>query len=171
MFDCRLVREQIVVAVQHRAFHEKEIDVANGSLYEIVEELSFSAMRAKVTAVEQALTFGFDEESVGIGSGVVNKIWRDGEVPDGKRLPGRDVVEVERISITADEHLRGVDQAAGQPADVDRSAGWQCGHQTEVVLVRMANQKRVHDKTREVYGPTVGAEGKSGIEKNRCFSG
>jgi|ERR1039458_6418527 uncharacterized protein YeaO (DUF488 family) len=39
--------------------------------------------------------------------------------------------------IPADEHLRGVDQAAGQPADVDRSAGRQCSHQTEVVLVRM----------------------------------
>jgi len=80
-------------------------------------------------------------------------------------------VEVERISISADEHLRGVDQAAGQPADVNGSAGRQCSHQTEVVLVRMADQKGIDDKTREVYGPTVGVKGKSGIEKDVGFSG
>ena len=101
---------------------------------------------------------------------MVDEIGSDGELPDGERLPGLEVVEVERISISADEHLRRVDQAAGQPADVDRSARRQCSHQTEVVLVRMADQKGVHGKARKVYGPTVGAEGKSGIEKNRCFS-
>ena len=40
-----------------------------------------------------------------------------------------------------------------------------------MVLVRMADQKGVHGKAREVYGLTVGAEGKSGIEKNGGFSG
>jgi hypothetical protein len=39
-----------------------------------------------------------------------------------------------------------------------------------VVLVRMADKKGVHGKAREVYRLTVGAEWKSGIEKNRCFS-
>ncbi len=156
--------------MQHGAFEEEEIDVANRALYEIVEELSLSAMRAKIAAVEQALAFGFDEEGVGIGGGVVDEIGSDGELTDGKRLPGLEVVEVERISVFAEEHLRGVDQAAGQPADVDRSAGRQCSHQAEVVLVRMADQKGIYGKAREVYGLTVGAEGKSGIEKNRCLS-
>ncbi len=132
--------------MQHRAFHEKEIDVTNGFLYEIVEELSLSAMRAKVAAIEHSLAFSFDEEGVGIRGGVVDEIRRDSEVADGKRLPGLDVLEIERIPLSADEHLRGVDQAAGQSADVDRSAGWQCRHQAEVVLMRMADQKRVYDK-------------------------
>jgi hypothetical protein len=35
----------------------------------------------------------------------------------------------------------------------------------------MADQKRVYDKLRQVYGLTVGAEGKSGIEKYAGFSG
>jgi len=170
VFDCRLVREKVVIAMQHGALEEEEIDVANRALYEIVEELSLSAMRAKIAAVEQALAFGFDEEGVGIGGRVVDEIRRDGELTDGKRLPGLEVVEVERISVSAEEHLRCVDQAAGQPADVDRSAERQCSHQTEVVLVGMADQKRVHDKAREVYRLTLGAEGKSGIEKNRCLS-
>ncbi len=77
---------------------------------------------AKIATVEQALAFGFDEEGVGIGGGMVDEIGSDGELPDCERLPGLEIVEVERISISADEHLRGVDQAAGQPADVDRSA-------------------------------------------------
>jgi hypothetical protein len=34
----------------------------------------------------------------------------------------------------------------------------------------MADQKGIYDKVREVYGLTVGTEGKSGIEKNRCLS-
>ena len=109
-------------------------------------------MRAKVAAVEQALAFGFDEEGVGIGGGVVDEIGGDGELADGKRLPGLEVVEVERISISADEHLRGVDQAAGQPADVDRSAGRQRSHQTEVVLMRMADQKGVHERRERSTG-------------------
>jgi hypothetical protein len=83
--------------VQHRAFEEEEIDVTNRALYEIVEELSLSAMRAKIAAVEQALAFGFDEEGVGIGGGVVDEIRSYGELPDGERLPGLEVVEVERI--------------------------------------------------------------------------
>jgi hypothetical protein len=37
--------------------------------------------------------------------------------------------------------------------------------------VRMADQKGVYDKAREVYGLTVGVEGKSGIEKDVGFSG
>jgi hypothetical protein len=82
-------------------------------------------MRAKVATVEQALAFGFDEESVGISGGVVDEIGSDGELTDGKRLPGLEVMEVERLSVFAEEHLRGVDQAAGQLADVDRSAGRQ----------------------------------------------
>ena len=113
---------------------------------------SLSAMRAKIAAVEQALAFGFDEEGVGIGGGVVDEIGSDGELADGKRLPGLEVVEVERISISAEEHLRGVDQAAGQPADVDRSAGRQCSHQAEVVLVRMADQKGVHERRERSTG-------------------
>jgi hypothetical protein len=35
----------------------------------------------------------------------------------------------------------------------------------------MADQKGVHGEVREVYGPTVGAEGKSGIKKEGGFSG
>ena len=128
-------------------------------------------MRAKIAAVEQALAFGFDQEGVGIGGGVVDEIGSDGELTDSKRLPGLEVVEVEHMPVFADEQLRGVDQAASQLADVDRCAGRQCSHQTEVVLVRMANQKGVHGKPREVYGRTVGAEGKSGIEKEAGFSG
>ena len=125
VFDCRLVREEVVVAMQHGAFEEEDIDVANRALHEILEEYSLSAMRAKIAAVEQALAFGFDEEGVGIGGGVVDEIGSDGELADGKRLPGLEVVEVERISVFAEEHLRGIDQAAGQLADVDRSAGRQ----------------------------------------------
>ena len=124
-FDCRLVREEVVVAMQHGAFEEEDIDVANRALHEILEEYSLSAMRAKIAAVEQALAFGFDEEGVGIGGRVVDEIGSDGEIADGKRLPGLEVVEVERISVFAEEHLRGIDQAAGQLADVDRSAGRQ----------------------------------------------
>ena len=56
----------------------------------------------------------------------------------------------DRLSIFADEELRGVDQAAGQLADVDRSAGCQCRHQAEVVLMGMADEKGVHGKAREV---------------------
>ncbi len=63
-------------------------------------------MRAKVATVEQALAFSFDEKSVGIGGGVVDEIRSDGELTDGKRLPGLEVVEVERVSISANEHLR-----------------------------------------------------------------
>src|ERR1035441_4674273 len=111
--------------MQHGAFEEEHIDVANRALYEIVEKLSLSAMRAKIAAVEQALAFGFDEEGVGIGGGVVDEIGRDGELTDAKRLPGFEVVEVECISVSAEEHLWGIDQAASQIADVDRSAGWQ----------------------------------------------
>jgi len=40
-----------------------------------------------------------------------------------------------------------------------------------VVLVRMADEKGVYDKAREVYGLAVGAEGKSGVEKDAGFSG
>jgi hypothetical protein len=36
--------------------------------------------------------------------------------------------------------------------------------------VRMADQKGIHGKAREVYGLAVGTERKSGIEKNRCLS-
>jgi len=102
---------------------------------------------------------------------VVDEIGGDGEIADGKRLPGLEVVKVERIPVFADEQLRRVDQAASQPADVDRSAGRQCSHQTEVVLMRMANQKGVHGKARKVYGLTFGAEGKSGIEKEGGAAG
>jgi len=171
VLDRRLVRELVVAAMQHGAFEEEEIDVANRTLHEILEKYSLSAMRAKVAAVEQALAFGFDEEGVGIGGGVIDEVRSDGELTDGKRLPGLEIVEIERISVFADEQLRGVDQATGQPADVDRSAGWQCSHQTEVVLVGVADQKGVHGKAREIYGLTVGAEGKSGIEKDAGFSG
>jgi len=125
VFDRRLVRKEVVVAMHHGAFEEEEIDVANRALYEIVEELSLSAMRAKIAAVEQALAFGFDEEGVGIGGGVVDEIGSDGELTDGKRLPGLEVVEVERISVFAEEHPCGIDQAASQLADIDRSAGRQ----------------------------------------------
>jgi hypothetical protein len=37
--------------------------------------------------------------------------------------------------------------------------------------MRMADQKGVHGKAREVYGLAVGAEGKSGVEKEAGFSG
>ena len=40
-----------------------------------------------------------------------------------------------------------------------------------MVLVRMADQNGIHGKAREIYGLTVGAEGKSGIEKDAGFSG
>ena len=122
VFDCRLVRKEIVVAMQHGAFEEEEINVANRALYEIVEELSLSAMRAKIPAVEQALAFGFDEESVGIGGGVVDEIGSDSELADGEWLPGLDVVEVECVSVFTEEHAGRIDQIAGQLADVDRSA-------------------------------------------------
>jgi hypothetical protein len=79
-FDCGLVREVIVVAMQHGAFKEENIDVANRALHEILEELSLSAMRAKIAAVEQALAFRFDKEGVGIGGGVVDQIGSDGEL-------------------------------------------------------------------------------------------
>ena len=102
---------------------------------------------------------------------MVYEIGSDGEVADGKRLPGLEVVKVEHIPFFADEQERRIDQAASQPADVDRSAGRQCSHQTEVVLVRMADQKGVYDKAREVYGLTFAAEGKSGIKKDAGFSG
>ena len=72
--------------VGHGAFEEKKIDVANRALCEIVEELSLSAVRAKIAAIEQALAFGFDEEGVGIRGGVVDEIGSDGELTDGKRL-------------------------------------------------------------------------------------
>jgi hypothetical protein len=157
--------------MEHGAFEEEDIDIANGALHEILEEYSLSAMRAKIAAVEQALAFGFDEEGVGIGGGVVDEIGSDGELTDGKRLPGAELVKVERVSLFAEEYPRGVDQAAGQLADIDRSAGRQRSHEAEVVLVRMADQKGVHGKAREVYGPTVSAEGKSGIEKEAGFSG
>ena len=170
VFDCRLVRKEVVAAMQHRAFEEEEIDVANRALYEIVEELSLSAMRAKIAAIEQALAFGFDKEGVRIGGGVVDEIRRNGEITDSKRLPRLEVVEVELISVFADEQLRRVDQAAGQPADVDRSAGRQCSHQTEVVLVWVTNQNCIHGKVREIYAWTIGIEGKSGVEKNAGFS-
>jgi hypothetical protein len=54
---------------------------------------------------------------------MVDEIGSDGELTYGKRLPGLEVVEVERISVSAEEHLRGIDQTAGQLADVDRSSG------------------------------------------------
>ncbi len=114
VFDRRLVREEVVAAMQHGAFEEEEIDVANRALHEILEEYSLSAMRAKVAAVEQALAFGFDEKGISVGGGVIDEIGSDGEVTDGKRLPCLEVVEVERISVFAEEHLRGIDQAAGQ---------------------------------------------------------
>jgi hypothetical protein len=37
--------------------------------------------------------------------------------------------------------------------------------------MRMAYQKGVHGEAREVYGPTVGIEWKSGIEKDVGFFG
>jgi hypothetical protein len=55
------------------------------------------AVRAKVAAVEQSLASGFDEEGIGVGSGVVDEIGSDGEITDSKRLPRLEVVEVERI--------------------------------------------------------------------------
>ena len=74
VFDGLLVREEIVVAMQHGAFEEEDIDVANWALYEVVEELPLSAMRAEIAAVEQALALGFDEECIGIGGRVVHQI-------------------------------------------------------------------------------------------------
>ena len=56
---------------------------------------------------------------------MVDEIGSDGEIADGKRLPRFEVVKVERISVFAEEHLRSIDQAAGQLADVDRCAGRQ----------------------------------------------
>jgi hypothetical protein len=47
------------------------------------------------------------------------------------------------VSVFADEHLRGMDQAAGELAYIDRSAGGQRSHQAEVVLVWMANQRGI----------------------------
>ena len=82
-------------------------------------------MRAKIAAVEQALAFGFDEEGVGIRGRVVDEIGSDGEITDGKRLPRFEVVKGERISVFAEEHLRSIDQGAGQLADVDQCAGRQ----------------------------------------------
>ena len=99
--------------MQHRAFEEQEIEVANRPLDKIVEELSLSAVRAKITAIQQALALSFNQEGVGIGGGVVDEIGSDGELTDGKWLPSLEVAEVEGISISADEDLRGVDQAAG----------------------------------------------------------
>jgi hypothetical protein len=87
----------------------------------MIEELTLSTVRAKVATVEEALALGFDEESVGVSRGVVDEIGSDREFADGKRLPGFEVVEVERVAISADEELRGIDQAASQLADVDRS--------------------------------------------------
>jgi len=60
--------------MQHGAFEEEEIDVANRALHEILEEYCFSAMRAKIAAVERALAFSFDEKGVGIGGRVVHEI-------------------------------------------------------------------------------------------------
>src|ERR1019366_5808232 len=115
----------VVVAMKHGAFEEEHIDVANRALYEILEEHSLSAMRAKIAAVEQALAFGLDEEGVGIGGGVVDEVGRDGKGANGSRFPGAELVKVERISLFAEEHPRGANQAAGQLAHIDRSAGWQ----------------------------------------------
>jgi hypothetical protein len=53
---------------------------------------------------------------------VIHKIGSYLEVTDRKRLPCLDVVKVEYISVFAEKDLRRVDQAAGQLADVDRSA-------------------------------------------------
>jgi hypothetical protein len=73
--------------MEHGAFEEEHIDVADGALHEVLEELSFAAVRAKIAAVEQALAFGLDEEGVGIGGGVVDEIGRD-----GKRANGRGII-------------------------------------------------------------------------------
>jgi len=43
-FDCRLVGKKVVIAMQHGAFEEEDIDVANRALHEILEEYSLSAM-------------------------------------------------------------------------------------------------------------------------------
>ena len=171
VFDRRLVREEVVVSMQHGAFEEEDIDVADWALHEIIEEYSLSAMRAKIAAVEQALAFSFDEKGIGIGGGVVDEIRSDSEITDVKRLPGLEVVKVERIPVFAAEHQRGIDQTAGQLADVDRSAERQCCHQAKVVLVRMADQKGIHGKARKIYGRAVRAEWKSGIKKDAAFSG
>ena len=82
-------------------------------------------MRAKIATVEQPLAFSFDEKGIGVGGGMIDEISSNGEVTDGKRLPSLEVVEVERISVFAEEHLRGIDQAAGQRAHVDRCTGRQ----------------------------------------------
>ena len=102
---------------------------------------------------------------------MIDEIRHDREVTDGERLPRLEVVEVERISLPADENLRRVDQTAGETADVDRGAVRQRTHQAEVVLMGMADKKRLHNKARKVHTMTVGIEGKSGIEKNRRLSG
>jgi hypothetical protein len=101
---------------------------------------------------------------------MVDEIGSDGELADGKRLPGIEVVEVERISVSAEEYLRGIDQAAGQLADVDRSAGRQRSHEAEVVLVRMADKHGINSQARDVNGLAVSAKRKTYIDKNRCLS-
>src|SRR4051794_23193841 len=102
--------------MQHGAFEEKDIDVANGAMNQAVEEFSLPAMRAKIAAVEQAFALGLDEEGVGIRGGVIDQIWSDGEVTDRKALPGLEVVEVERRPVFFEKHLRRIDQAVGQLA-------------------------------------------------------
>ena len=56
---------------------------------------------------------------------MVDEIGRNGEIAYGKWPPGLEVVEVERVSIFAEEYSWSIDQAAGQFADVDRSTSRQ----------------------------------------------
>jgi hypothetical protein len=111
--------------MQRGAFEKKGIDVADRALHKILEEYSLSAMGAKIAAVERALAFSSDEKGMRIGGGVGDEIGSDLELTDGKRIRSLKVVKVERISFFADEHLRPVDQAAGQLPHIDRNAGRQ----------------------------------------------
>jgi len=137
--------------MHHGAFEEEEIKCRESGASRDSREYSLAAMRAEIAGVKQALSFRFDQKGVGIGSGVIDKIGSDGELTDGKRLPGLKSWKSSAYLSLPRNTCGGVDQAASQLADVDGVPG--C---SEAIRPKWSwcgwLPQGIHGKRRKVYG-------------------
>jgi len=98
-------------------------------------------MTPEIAAVEQALAVGFDQQRVGIVSGVIDQIRCDGERAERGGLAGLPVDQRAAFQLRAFEPIGGaIQDALPGKADADGQARVNSVHEADVILMRMGNQ-------------------------------
>src|SRR5450759_2740361 len=64
---------------QTRSLHQHDIDVLWRPLQHRLEQLSFIAVSAQVTGIEEPPAVSFDLKRIGVETGMINEMRRDGE--------------------------------------------------------------------------------------------